>query len=266
MSDPPTAGSSSHSASTRCASLTFVALLVLASGCERRTAKADTLAAAVVQQAPSAPCPEEMALVTFKGGRVCIDKYEGAVEGSRYSHPLDGVTASTLHATPAKGVRPQVNISEIQAEAACDGASKRLCTSREWIAACRGPEGHLYPYGNEHAAGACNEGRPSPVQAVLGSAGGRLDDPRLAEQDVGIAAGGAFENCVTASGVYDMHGNVHEWVSDSSKPSDPRFGMFLGGFFADGSENGAGCAYRTTAHFKEYHDYSTGFRCCRDAN
>ena len=30
--------------------------------------------------------------------------------------------------------------------------------------------------------------------------------------------------------------------------------------------NGDGCAYRTTAHASEYHDYSTGFRCCATAD
>ncbi|QXD15378.1 hypothetical protein GQ464_000010 [Rhodocaloribacter litoris] len=29
--------------------------------------------------------------------------------------------------------------------------------------------------------------------------------------------------------------------------------------------HGEGCLYRTTAHGRTYHDYSTGFRCCADA-
>jgi formylglycine-generating enzyme required for sulfatase activity len=205
-----------------------------------------------------------MALVTFAGGRACIDKYEAAIEGWEYSHALDGTDASALRAIPARGIKPQVNISATQAAAACAASSKRLCTALEWSAACRGPQNLVYPYGNDHAAGACNEGRASPVGAISGGSG-RLDDPRLAEVDGGIAPGGTFSKCVTALGVFDMHGNVHEWVSDSPKASDPRFGMFLGGFFVDGTDNGAGCTYRTTVHFKEYHDYSTGFRCCQDA-
>jgi hypothetical protein len=32
----------------------------------------------------------------------------------------------------------------------------------------------------------------------------------------------------------------------------------------DTFQNGEGCEYRTTAHRRDYHDYSTGFRCCRD--
>lgn len=205
-----------------------------------------------------------MALVRVEHREVCVDKYEAAVEGQHYSQSLDGVDASTLRATPAKGIKPQVNISAFQAQAACEASSKRLCTAADWIAACRGPEQFVYPYGNVYAPGACNTGRRSPVDAVFGSIGGRLDDPRLAEVAGGSEPGGAFPTCVSPYGVFDMHGNVAEWVSDSSNANDPRFGMFLGGFFAEASQNGAGCLYKTTVHFKQYHDYSIGFRCCKE--
>jgi formylglycine-generating enzyme required for sulfatase activity len=214
----------------------------------------------------SAPlgCPAEMAHVTGAGVDVCVDEYEAAIEGWSFSEPVtDSSTAEvpTLRATPAKGIKPQVNVSEVDAEAACQNAGKRLCTEAEWMTACRGPEHTAYPYGNEHVAGACNDGRPSPVRRGQTT---RLDDPKLAEAPNGIAAGGDFASCVTPTGIYDMHGNVHEWVSTSPKPESPQLGEFLGGFFADAKENGPGCSYRTVAHVKTYHDYSTGFRCCKD--
>jgi formylglycine-generating enzyme required for sulfatase activity len=206
-----------------------------------------------------------MALVTGDHAHVCVDRYEAAITGWRHSLALDDHDASSLRAVPAEAMKPQVNISELQSEAACAASSKRLCTEAEWIAACRGPSKLLYPYGDQYVPGACNEGRPSPVGVVFGRSGGSLDDPRLAEADNSIEPGGAFPKCVSAFGIYDLHGNVHEWVSGSPKAQEPRFGLFLGGFFADGKENGQGCLYRTTAHVKEYHDYSTGFRCCKDA-
>ena len=62
---------------------------------------------------------------------------------------------------------------------------------------------------------------------------------------------------VPSWGVFDVHGNLHEWVADVD-------GTFRGGFYADAVLNGPGCLYRTTAHAGSYHDYSTGFRCCAD--
>ena len=56
-------------------------------------------------------------------------------------------------------------------------------------------------------------------------------------------------------GAFDMHGNLHEWVADAD-------GTFRGGFYADAEINGEGCLYRTTAHERSYHAYSTGVRCC----
>ena len=56
-----------------------------------------------------------------------------------------------------------------------------------------------------------------------------------------------------------MVGNLHEWIED------PR-GTFRGGFYLDTRHNGEGCTYATTAHSVKYHDYSTGFRCCLDAD
>ena len=61
--------------------------------------------------------------------------------------------------------------------------------------------------------------------------------------------------------VYDLVGNAHEWVADELPNGH---GMFAGGYYLDVQLNGEGCHYRTTAHARSYHDYSTGFRCCMD--
>ena len=53
-----------------------------------------------------------------------------------------------------------------------------------------------------------------------------------------------------------MVGNLHEWTSAAS-------GTFRGGYYLDTTQHGSGCDYVTTAHNVKYHDYSTGFRCCK---
>ena len=66
---------------------------------------------------------------------------------------------------------------------------------------------------------------------------------------------GAHAGCSNDYGVFDMVGNLHEWVDDPE-------GTFQGGYYLDTHQNGDGCSYRTVAHEFTYHDYSTGFRCC----
>ena len=83
--------------------------------------------------------------------------------------------------------------------------------------------------------------------------------------------------------MFDMLGNLHEWVSDGVDDSLPnkvqlqedilkkvplRHGnaLFMGGFFSTTHEHGPGCRFTTIGHEAKYHDYSTGFRCCKDAS
>jgi formylglycine-generating enzyme required for sulfatase activity len=84
-----------------------------------------------------------------------------------------------------------------------------------------------------------------------------LNDPRNNQLEGTVAKTGSHPGCVSDQGVYDMVGNLHEWTADPN-------GTFQGGFWLDTAEHGEGCAYRTIAHGFGYHDYSTGFRCCRD--
>jgi hypothetical protein len=38
----------------------------------------------------------------------------------------------------------------------------------------------------------------------------------------------------------------------------------MGGYYLDTATHGEGCHYMTTGHDTRYHDYSIGFRCCKD--
>ena len=138
-----------------------------------------------------------------------------------------------------------------------------MCSSDEWLLSCKGLEERVFPYGNAYAEGACNDDYSGhPVINYFGTSEGiwdsaHMNDPNINQQPNSLAKTGAYRDCVTPDGVHDLHGNLHEWVADSS-------GIFRGGFYADASINGTGCGYRTTAHNSAYYDYSTGFRCCAD--
>ena len=212
-------------------------------------------------------CPGAMELVQ---GSTCIDRYEAHLEqrsgGSWVERSPYGALDSDedVRAAVRQGAVPQAYISGDQAEAACQRAGKRLCTSDEWLAACQGPQGHTYPYGDSHIDGACNDDYPGshPLVDYFGTSEGiwdseHMNHPGINQQPDTVAAAGSFTACVSAWGAFDLHGNLHEWVVDSA-------GTFRGGFYADASINGAGCTYVTTAHDRSYHDYSTGFRCCAE--
>ena len=230
-----------------------------------------TFAAGPANAGPaSEPCPAGMALVTG----YCIDRYEAYVveldandretPHSPYT-PVDGLR---VRAKVAAGVVPQGYISQVQAQSACQNAGKRLCSAPEFSLACRGPSSKsTYPYGgNRRQAGKCNEGKGSAVSVVFGSAANygsaQLNDPRLNQWSGGLAKTGAYAASVSPFGVYDLVGNLHEW---SAEVGNNGHGYFRGGFYGDAEVNGSGCDYVTKAHASNYHDYSTGFRCCRDA-
>ncbi len=199
-------------------------------------------------------CPDGMVHV----GTFCIDRFEASlVQWSPYFPPTGPVMAVSL-----RGAVPQAYISQIDASAACTAAGKRLCTDSEWLRACQGPNGYTYPYGNTRMPGVCNDARAvHPAVELYGTTDSwifsHLDSPCLNQLAHGLDLTGAETGCVTAEGIYDMMGNLHEWTADPA-------GTFRGGYYVDTTINGNGCLYATTAHDTSYRDYSIGFRCCAD--
>jgi len=193
-------------------------------------------------------------------GTVCVDRWEAFLVDHS---PYDAPTAPGI-ASAAEGAVPQGYISGELAQASCEAAGKRLCTATEWMRACGGPDATTYPYGDVYDPDACNTSYAGdhPVCDYFGTCDGvwdtaHMNDPGINQQPGTEDASGTNPGCVTPEGIYDLHGNLHEWTSDPD-------GTFKGGFYADASINGAGCTYTTTAHDFTYHDYSTGFRCCQD--
>ena len=165
-----------------------------------------------------------------------------------------------MRAVSAPDLTPQGYIDQPAAAAACEAAGKRLCSDTEWLRACRGPNGTTFPYGEALLPGACNDDRAChPVVQFFESGAdwvwSQLGHPCINQLPDGLAPTGSHPGCVTAEGLYDMMGNLHEWTADPA-------GTFRGGFYADTAVNGPGCLYATTAHNVWHWDYSTGFRCC----
>lgn len=222
-----------------------------------------------VPSASAARCPAEMALVE---DRVCVDRWEATLAqrtplGERAWSPFLSIEGreSQVRAVSRPGVVPQAYISGEQAARACHASGKRLCRADEWEAACKGPARTTFPYGDARRAGACNDDIRAihpvgeiarllsiPREEMWTSA---MNSPLINQLEGGLLPTGERSFCTNEYGVYDMVGNLHEWIDDPD-------GTFRGGYYMDTTKNGDGCKYATQAHDFTYHDYSTGFRCC----
>jgi formylglycine-generating enzyme required for sulfatase activity len=222
----------------------------------------------------------------------CVDRYEAHLlepqsDGTLAPHPAyERPEKKRYVAASCAGVKPQGFISQVEAAAACDNAGKRLCRLTEWYRACTGSEKTTYPYGASYEKGRCNVGKNHLLSELHGASSQLwsyhdFNDPELAKRPGFLALTGEYARCTSPEGVADMVGNLHEWVADRvdgtlpSKLPVPAViqrrigrhlgnGIFMGGFFSTTSEHGAGCTFTTAAHDPRYHDYSTGFRCCKD--
>ncbi len=163
-----------------------------------------------------------------------------------------------------RGATPNGHVTGTLAQIACQRAGKRTCNRREWRRACGGEQGWAFPYGPRYEQGACNVFREAHPAAVLHDDASRgHSDPRLnrvtSKGRPLLRKGGASPRCVShwgRDGIYDMVGNVDEWLDEPT-------GTFAGGFYARGTKEG--CEWFGGAHSIHYGDYSTGVRCCKDA-
>lgn len=169
----------------------------------------------------------------------------------------------SARAATQRGVVPQAYLSFPLARAACERAGKRLCSQSEWVSACKGEVARKFPYGEHFEPERCNVYRQlHPAQLLHGAAWYGHRDPRLnlvTEEDGTplLRLTGSLESCGSRWGhdrVYDMVGNLDEWIDDES-------GTFVGGFYARSTREG--CEASVSSHAPAYYDYSTGARCCK---
>lgn len=154
--------------------------------------------------------------------RVCIDIYE---------------------APNIVGAEPVTDINQFGAAGWCGGKGKRLCEPDEWEAGCQGPDGHRFPYGDRPVRGACNIG------VMMG-------------EDAHPERIGSRPYCVSGYGLYDMIGNVSEYIGSGWGSEDTTVDI-RGASFRDQRLDGFDCSTGGPKHPVLKGDY-VGFRCCAD--
>jgi hypothetical protein len=158
------------------------------------------------------------------------------------------------------GAKPVVAVDWNQARDQCSSAGKRLCTDSEWTLACEGAERLPYPYGYVRNAQACNIDRPyiMPDDAKWKNLKTRPQEIARLDQRT---PSGTLDSCVSPFGVYDMTGNVDEWVSNEKgkEKEKPYVSGLKGGYWGPVRDR---CRPMTTDHNQWHLGYQIGFRCC----
>ncbi len=156
------------------------------------------------------------------------------------------------------GEVPATAMSWLEAKAACEGAGKRLCNGEEWTFACEGEAMKPYPYGDGYHrdSSACNMD-VNPWMDPVATPFARLDKR---------TPSGAFASCQSDTGVFDLTGNVDEWVYNESGSPDhvPYVSGLMGGHWVHGVRNR--CRAITVTHEPHFSFYVTGTRCCTNAS
>ncbi len=160
------------------------------------------------------------------------------------------------------GKRPTVDVTWEDARNQCANLGKRLCDPEEWTLACEGPVRKPYPFGFIRDATACNFDKP-----YIMPDNSAFDNPMTRAAEVARVnqsePSGARTRCVSDYGVYDLTGNVDEWVfNEHGSHQGPEFQSGLKGGYWGPVRNR--CRPMTTDHNQWHHGYQIGFRCCSD--
>jgi len=140
-----------------------------------------------------------------------------------------------------KDVRPLSGARPEEAVSICESEGKRLCTMDEWINSCSGRAGREFPYGSSFRDRTCSDFSSSKAVAV--------------------APSGSFNECRSDYGVFDLSGNVAEWVSDGG---DGEQFVKIGGSHESYSSLQLTCfSGKSPGGETPYSD--AGFRCCADS-
>jgi hypothetical protein len=249
-------------------------------------ASAEGEAGATNDAAPGAePCPEDMVYVQTSFcpdvERRCLDLEHEQInhldichtfaheQRCRSSERRIAFCIDRYEYPNRKGAHPVWMLDWRQAQATCGAKGKRLCWASEWTAACEGPDHTPFPYGWERDHDKCNMDnfyidprKPGPnAPFFFYSKDEDVALQELSRLDQSVPSG-SMESCRSGFGVYDMPGNLDEWVVSDQPPQEKsKWAGLKGGAWGHVRSQ---CRPMTYSHEPEFTYYFVGFRCCRD--
>jgi formylglycine-generating enzyme required for sulfatase activity len=178
-------------------------------------------------------------------------------------------------ADPEKQNHPITCVTWEMADGYCKANGGRLPTEAEWEFATRGPDGRVYPWGDDPPTAkhlnACD------AQCLAWGKAHKVELTALDKGDDGYpttAPVGSYPAGRSRFGPYDVVGNVGEWVADwygeykadaAQNPTGPASGerrVIRGGAWNAGFETWLHPSYRY-AQVPTAQSYGIGFRCAK---
>lgn len=220
--------------------------------------------------------------VTAAAYKACSDVGKCKRAGTEVDWPNITARERTLYSPlctvddPDKLDHPINCVTWEMADLFCKAQDKRLPSEAEWEYATRGPDGRVYPWGDEPPT-AKHLNACGTECAAWGKAHATPLEPLYPEDDgyATTAPVGRFEAGRSRFGPYDVAGNVWEWVADwygpytaeeASSPKGPERGekrVIRGGAWNGSYASWLRPSFRY-AQAPTAKSYGIGFRCARD--